>query len=94
GNIGFYGLVIRFGVYLQWVSSLLANNFLSKSRQEIQKVYLVFSMAICLATLIANSTKSCIFSIEIEVLYWMYWGSFICVFGSAPCSIRLSMVSK
>lgn len=38
GNTDLYGLGIRTGVYLQWGSSLLANNFLSSSRQEIQKV--------------------------------------------------------
>jgi hypothetical protein len=57
-------------------------------------VYLVFSLAMCLATLIASLNRTCIFSIEIEVLYWMYWGGIICVFGSAPCTVRLGTVSK
>lgn len=94
GNADLYGLGIRCGIYMQWVSSLLANNFLSNTRQGIQQVYLVFSLAICLAVLISSSTKSCVFGIEIEVLYWMYWGGFVCVFGTAPCSIRLGTFSK
>jgi hypothetical protein len=92
-NIDLYGLGTRCGVYMQWISSLLANNYLSNARQEIQKVYLIFSFAICVATLIASIAKSCVFSIEIEILYWMYWGGYICVFGSAPCAIRLGSVS-
>ncbi|OAF98788.1 uncharacterized protein CC84DRAFT_1223533 [Paraphaeosphaeria sporulosa] len=94
GNADLYGLGIRLGLYLQWMSSFLANNFLSSTRQEIQRVYLVFSLAICLATLIASTRKSCVFSVEIEILYWMYWGGYVCVFGSAPCSIRLGTVSR
>lgn len=89
GNTDLYGLGIRCGVYLQWISSIFANHFLSTIRQDVQRVYLIFSLAICLATLISSSVKSCVFGIEIEVLYWMYWGCFMCVFGSAPCLIRL-----
>jgi hypothetical protein len=93
GNNDLYGLGIRCGVYIQWLSSILANNFLSTRRQEIQRIYLVFSLAICLATTITSFSKSCTFSVEIIILYWMFWGGHICVFGSAPCPIRLSSVS-
>ncbi|KAL8668990.1 MAG: hypothetical protein Q9168_006404 [Polycauliona sp. 1 TL-2023] len=39
--------------------------------------------------MIASFAKTCTFSIEIEIMYWMYWGGYLCVFGTAPCSIRL-----
>jgi hypothetical protein len=94
GNTDLYGLGIRSGVYMQWLSSMLANNFLSTRRQEIQRIYLVFSLAICLATIIASFSKACVFGMEIIILYWMFWGGYICVFGSAPCPIRLGSVSS
>lgn len=94
GNTDLYGLGIRGGLYFQWISSLLANNFQSSTRQDIQKVYLIFSLAICLATLIISFTKSCVFSIEIEIMYIIYWGGYMCVVGSAPCSIRLGSIGK
>ena len=94
GNSGLYGLGIRISLYLQWLSSFLANNFLSGTRQELQKPYLIFSLAICLATIIANFGMACVFSIEIEIMYWMYWGGYVCVFASAPCQVRLGSELK
>ena len=89
GNDGLYGLGIRISLYLQWLSSFLANNFLPGTRQELQKAYLIFSMAICLAAIITSFAKACVFSIEIEIMYWMYWGGYACIFASAPCPVRL-----
>ena len=94
GNTDLYGLGIRTGLYLQWISALFANNLLPDTRQELQKIYLIFSLAICLATIIASLAKTCTFSIEIEIMYWMYLGGYICVFGTAPCSIKLGSEMK
>ena len=94
GNTDLYGLGIRTGLYLQWISALFANNLLPDTRQELQKIYLIFSLAICLATIIASLAKTCTFSIEIEIMYWMYLGGYICVFDTAPCSIKLGSEMK
>ena len=89
GNNDLYGLGIRISLYLQWLSVFLANNLLPVTRQELQKANLLFSLAICLATIIASFVEACVFSIEIEIMYWMYWGGYVCVFASAPCRARL-----
>ncbi|KAG8530599.1 uncharacterized protein KY384_004637 [Bacidia gigantensis] len=89
GNQDLYGLGIRLGIYLQWVSSLLANNLLPESRKEPQKAFLIFSLAICIATITSTFIASCTFAIEIEIFYWMYWGGVFCVFMSSPSSKRL-----
>ncbi len=94
GNTDLYGLGIRTGLYLQWISALLANNLLPDIRQELQKIYLVFSLAIYLATIIASFAKTCTFSIEIEIMYWMYLGGYLYVFGTAPCLIKLGSETK
>ena len=94
GNDGIYGLGIRISLYLQWFSSFLANNFLSATRQELQKAYLIFSLAICLATIITSFVKACVFSIEIEIMYWIYWGGYVCVFATTPCQLRLGSETK
>ena len=94
GNTDLYGLGIRTGFYLQWISALLANNLPPDTRQELQKIYLIFSLAICLATIIASFAKTCTFSIEIEIMYWMYLGGYVCVFGTAPCLIKLGSEMK
>ncbi len=94
GNNDLYGLGIRISLYLQWLSSFLANNFLPGTRQDLQKPYLIFSLAICLVTIISSFVKACVFSIEIEIMYWMYWGGYVCVFASAPCQVRLGSETK
>ena len=89
GNNDLYGLGIRTSLYLQWLSSFLANNFLPGTQQNLQIAYLIFSLAICLATIISSFAQACVFSIEIEIMYWMYWGGYVCVFAAAPCPVRL-----
>lgn len=54
GNEDFYGLGIRAGIYLQWITSLVANNLLLESRKELQRVWLVCSLAFCMATMVSS----------------------------------------
>jgi hypothetical protein len=69
GNTDLYRLGICTGLHLQWISSFLANSYLPETRQKFQKFYLIFSLAICLATVIASLVKAFIFGIEIEIMY-------------------------
>lgn len=96
GNADLYGLGVRLGVYFQWGSSLLANSFnLFEHGRALQKTYLVFSIAICLAAIILSTSGACVFAVEIEILYWVYWGGFMCVFATASYSgLALSMRSR
>lgn len=89
GNGDLYGLGIRIGIYLQWVASLLSNNLLPENRKEHDTAYLIFSTSICAATFVSSFAGSCVFSIEIEILYWLYWGGFMCVVAFSPNQIRL-----
>lgn len=93
GNADLYGLGIRAGIYLQWITSLLANNLLPGERKQLQNVYLVSSLAICIATIVSSFAVPCMFSIEIEILYWMYWGGVLCVCISSPNLLRLGSKS-
>jgi hypothetical protein len=51
-------------------------------------------LAICLAVAIVSAARSCVFAVEVEILYWMYWGGFVCVYASAPYMIRLGKLTK
>lgn len=93
-NTDLYGLGLRFGVYTQWISSILSNNFMPADMAVLQKVYLVFCLAVCVTTVVLSIVHACIFSVEIELLYWLYWGGFVCVFASSPNSIRLGQIPK
>jgi hypothetical protein len=90
-NTALYGMGFRLAVYLQWISSLLANNGLPAGTKSLQHVYLIFCLAICVTTIVLSVTHTCVFSIEIELLYWLYWGGVSCVFASSPCPIRLGL---
>ena len=90
-NTDLYGLGFRVGVYFQWISSLVANHGLPAGNTLLQQAYLIFCLAICATTVIISVTHACVFSIEIELLYWLYWGGFLCVFASSPCPIRLGL---
>lgn len=94
GNSDLYRLGIRTSIYLQWVSALCANNLLPEDRNELQKVYLIFSLAICIATIVSSFRTACIFGIETELLYLMYWGGYLYVFATSPCSVRLGSEIK
>jgi hypothetical protein len=94
GNADLYGLGIRAGIYLQWIGSLLANNLLQKSGKELQKVYLIFSFSLCVATYAMSFAGSCVFETEIELLYWLFWGGFMVVFAFCPSQTRLGAKPK
>ena len=89
GNSDLYGLGIRTGLYFQWISSFLANNFLRSDHVILQSAYLICLIAIFVVTYFLSFSEDCIFSIEIEILYWIYWGGYVCVFLSAPNPIKL-----
>jgi hypothetical protein len=93
-NADLYGLGVRFGVYMQWISSIMTNHFLPTDTTVLQRVYLIFCLAICVTTVILSITHACIFGVEVELLYWLYWGGFVCVFASSPSSIRLGQTPK
>lgn len=84
GNSDLYGLGIRTGIYVQWFASLVANNLLSDTAGELRKVYLIFSLAMCIATFVSTFQSTCVFAVEIEVIHWMFWGGSVCVFISTP----------
>ena len=89
GNSDLYGLGSRVSLYLQWLTALLVNNFVPQIRHEFRKIYLAYSLGLCIATFVFTFSKDCTFAVEIEILYWAYWGGFLCIFATSPSYIRL-----
>jgi hypothetical protein len=58
GNSDHYGLGIRIGIYLQWISGLLANTLHADSVQDMLATNIIFLIAlfIALAIITANNT--------------------------------------
>ncbi|KAI1071671.1 hypothetical protein LB507_005322 [Fusarium sp. FIESC RH6] len=89
GNPDIYGLGVRLCIYLQWIVALITNNLLPHGRPTHQAAWLIFSIGMCIVAFLASTADYCVFGIEIEILYWVYWGGFACVYASAPSLTRL-----
>lgn len=80
GNSDIYGLGVRSGLYIQWVSSLLANHLLREESTALMHSYLIFHIALWIAVAVLTFQKTCIFAVEIVLLYYLVYGGYICVF--------------
>ena len=94
GNSDLYGLGSRVSLYLQWITALVINNFVPRNRNEFRKVYLAYSLGLCIATFVFTFSTACTFAVEIEILYWAYWGGYLCIFATSPSYRRLGSEVK
>ncbi|KIW57678.1 hypothetical protein PV05_02244 [Exophiala xenobiotica] len=72
GNSDLYGLGIRTGIYLQWVSSLIANNCYPEEVPTLLVTNTIFLIAVCIATLkltADSSLKQAEYLVLLRVLY-------------------------
>ena len=73
GNSDFYGLGIRIGIYLQWITSFLANHFVPDSIDSHLETNTIFLLALFIATVFATARRT-IQSAEIVVLLQLCFG--------------------
>jgi hypothetical protein len=73
GNPDFYGMGIRIGPYLQWLSSLIANAFLPGERRSMAGAYAASSIALFIALLLLIFKHECAFTAEIIVMLNVIW---------------------
>ncbi len=102
GNSDFYGLGIRIGIYLQWITAFLANHFLKKSIEGSLKTNTIFLLALFIATVVAT-TQDAVESAEIVVLLQLCFGflfSILSIWGyrtrsrQSETSIRFPLVGS
>jgi hypothetical protein len=67
GNSDLYGLGIRIGIYLQWISGLLANSFLADSVQDLLATNTIFLIALFTALAII-SAEDIVLAAEVTIL--------------------------
>jgi hypothetical protein len=73
GNTDFYGLGIRVGIYLQWLTSLLANQYLHEEIRPNLETNTIFLLAVFIATTIASAQQTAK-PPEIVVLLYLCFG--------------------
>ncbi|KAF2002761.1 hypothetical protein P154DRAFT_417662, partial [Amniculicola lignicola CBS 123094] len=78
GNPDFYGLGIRVGIYLQWLTALLANRYLHDEIQPNLDTNTIFLLAISVATMLASVQQTATVP-EIVVLLHLCFGFILSV---------------
>ena len=74
GNSDFYGLGIRLGLYLQWISSILANAYLKSERRIMAGAYAASTLAMLIALLLLIFRHKCVFTAEVIIMLYFLWG--------------------
>ncbi|RAH59108.1 hypothetical protein BO85DRAFT_261143 [Aspergillus piperis CBS 112811] len=74
GNPDLYGLGIRLGIYLQWISSSLIYGLDLDGRDEIMQNYAVFTIALTIAVIVITVQSEPTFAVEIFVLTYIIFG--------------------
>ena len=80
GNSDIYGLGVRSGLYIQRVSSLLANDLLREESITLMCSYLIFHTALWITIAILTFQETCTFAVEVILLYYLVHGGYVCVF--------------
>ena len=84
GNPDLYGLGIRLGVYLQWLSSQIAVHFRIEGSTELSEAYLIFSLALAIGVLVltfGQETDNRPHPVEILIMLYMIFGGLFSVRG-------------
>lgn len=67
-------------MYLQWISSIVANQTLPEDRVLWSQSYLVFSLVIAIAIFVITFQNRCVFTIEIVIMDLIFFGGHFSVF--------------
>lgn len=79
GNPNLYGLGIRLGIYLQWISSLLTNVFLASAVSDSLDTNSIFLFAIFIAIACASTTSDGLRQAEAFIMLQLCFGYILSV---------------
>lgn len=95
GNADLYGLGIRLGVYLQWISALCAGQLLpSEVRTSLANTYRWFLLAIFIALVVMIADFPSIHAPEALIMFYIYFGGHFVVLSSADVRLKLRRVRR
>ena len=96
GNSDVYGLGIRVGIYLQWISALISKTFLSQEGlRDVLNDNAIFLLAIFLATvLLVTDTISGVHQVDILIMLHIFFGSIYTIFYDARIRKWIDSVSS
>jgi hypothetical protein len=83
GNPDLYGLGIRLGVYLQWISAFIVYQWYPKGREELTFAYTVFIVALSITTIVLTTNAHSTYTAEVFILMLIvFGGAFTTVFSA------------
>lgn len=74
GNSDFYGLGIRIGIYLQWMSSILSDFLFPSTGRALAGAQASLSIAMSVAVLLLIFERDCTFTAEMMVIFHLMIG--------------------
>lgn len=80
GNSDIYGLGIRLGIYLQWITSKVAVYFHLEGSNDLSAAYFIFSIALQLALYVLTFQHDT-YTIEAVIIFYIYYGGLLSVNG-------------
>ncbi|KAL6230204.1 hypothetical protein BDW75DRAFT_223336 [Aspergillus navahoensis] len=78
GNSDLYGLGIRAGIYLQWLSAQIAAFFYLADTNTLFFNYIVFTVAIIVAVIVLVFQGET-YTLEMVIMIYMFFGGLFCV---------------
>jgi hypothetical protein len=74
GNSDAYGFGIRIGLYLQWVSYVIASITIPKEVRGLGETFVAFSVALFIVLFVLAFQQGCTYLVEIIVLLYLFFG--------------------
>lgn len=94
GDPDLYGLGIRVGIYLQWISAFVIYWLHSEGRRELQEAYVIFLFSIFIAIIVITARAEPTYTAEILVLTYIIFGGTFIILSIGTRSKHLSILTK
>jgi hypothetical protein len=85
GNSDYYGLGIRLGLYIQWMTQIIANVIMPGERRSAAAAGMVFFAALMVAMFLSIFKHQCTYTVEIILIQLIFWPGLFII--SIPFSI-------
>lgn len=73
GNADLYGLGVRLGIYVQWITATIAIRYVPSGRSFVVSSYLFYQFGMIVAMCLLLSPKYCTFTAEVAIVLQFLW---------------------
>ena len=84
-NFETYGLGVRLGIYLSWLSVVIACAWFPKLRADMLDAIVIFSVAFFAATMLVSIIRQNTYTVEIVIMGYIFFGGALTTGVSVGC---------